>query len=160
MKQVFESDHISFVEVSEQLISDYLAMINDYENVNRFIGGLQKTVTEEQEAGWVRKKLEEKALVFSMIEKKTGDFIGNIEFMDPADSEGELGIAVTAGKQDLGYGTEAVSAFTAYGMNSLGMRRICLRTNPDNARAIHVYRKCGFREYDRSDDHVYMELYR
>ena len=39
MKQVFESEHISFVEVSEQLSEDYLTMVNDYENVNRFIGG-------------------------------------------------------------------------------------------------------------------------
>ena len=160
MKQVFESDNIRFVEVSEQLISDYLTMVNDDENVNRFIGGPHKTFTEEQETAWVREKLEEKAPVFSMIEKKTGNFIGNIELMDPSDSEGELGIAVTAAMQNLGYGTEAVAAFIAYGMNRLGMNRIRLRANPDNARAIHVYQKCGFREYRRTDDHVYMEIYR
>ena len=39
MKQVFESSRISFVEVSEQLVNDYLTMVNDYENINRFIGG-------------------------------------------------------------------------------------------------------------------------
>ena len=85
MKQVFESSRISFVEVSERLVEDYLAMVNDYENVNRFIGGKHKAYTEEQEREWVRKKLEEKALVFSMLEKKSGEFIGNIELMDPTD---------------------------------------------------------------------------
>lgn len=160
MKQVFESSRISFVEVSEQLVEDYLTMVNDYENVNRFIGGEQKTFTAEQEIKWVHEKLDEKALVFSMIEKKSGKFIGNIELMDPTDSEGELGIAITAKMQNLGFGTEAVIALTEYGMNQLGLKRVFLRTNPQNGRAIHVYQKCGFKEYDRTNDHIYMELSR
>ncbi len=157
MKQVFESDRIRFVEVSEQLVSDYLTMVNDYENVNRFIGGKHKTYTAEQEHEWVRKKLAEKAQVFSMLEKKSGAFIGNIELMDVNDSVGELGIAITAARQNAGFGTEAVSAVTEYGARHLGLKRVFLRTSPQNSRAIHVYEKCGFREYDRADDHVYME---
>ena len=160
MKQIFESDNISFVEVSECLVNDYLTMVNDYENVNRFIGGKKKTFTAEQELQWVREKLKEKALVFSMIEKTSGKFIGNIELMDPTDSEGELGIAITAEMQNRGFGTEAVIALTEYEMNQLGLQRIFLRTNPDNKRAIRVYEKSGFREFDRTDDHVYMEILR
>ena len=160
MKQVFESKRISFVEVSEQLVKDYLTMVNDYENVNRFIGGMHKTITEEQELKWVHEKLEENTPVFSMIEKKSAEFIGNIELMDVNGSVGELGVALTAAKQNSGYGTEAVSATTEYGFRQLGLKRIFLRTNPDNSRAIHVYQKCGFREYDRTDEHVYMELNR
>ena len=33
MKQIFESDNISFVEVSELLAKDYLVMVNDVEHV-------------------------------------------------------------------------------------------------------------------------------
>ena len=157
MKQVFESERIRFVEVSELLIRDYLIMVNDFENVDRFIGGRHETYTEEMEVRWVRKKLAEKAPVFSMIEKQSGAFIGNIELMDISDSAGELGIAITAGKQDQGYGTEAVAAITAFGRDRLGLKRIFLRTRSDNARAIRVYEKCGFREYDRREDHVCME---
>ena len=158
MKTIFESDNIRFTEVSELLTDDYLTMINDYENVNRYTGRSGKTSTREQEIEWVRKKLDEKAPVFSMIEKKSGRFIGNIELMNLTATEGELGIALTAGMQDMGYGTEAVRAFTRYGTEILGLKRICLRARPFNARAIHVYEKCGFREYARDDDHVYMEL--
>lgn len=160
MKQIFESDNISFVEVSETLISDYLIMINDNENVNRFISKRGKQITEEEETVWVRKKLEEKALIFSMIEKKTGDFIGNTELMDNSDTVKELGIAITAKKQNKGYGTEAVAALLKYGFETLGLQKIVLRAKPDNARAIHVYKKCGFREYDRNGEHVYMEVLR
>ena len=160
MKQIFESENILFVEVSEKLVGDYLAMVNDYEHVNRFIGGKHKTFSEEQEIEWVEKKLAEKALVFSMLEKGSGSFIGNIELMDVSASVGELGIAITAEKQDQGYGTEAVRALAQYGIDTLGLERVVLRTNPDNVRAIHVYEKCGFREYDRTEDTVYMEYSR
>ena len=60
MKQIFESERIRFVEVSEQLIQDYLVMVNDYENVSRFIGSIDRSYTEDDENAWVRKKLEEK----------------------------------------------------------------------------------------------------
>lgn len=160
MKQVFASGRIRFVQVTELLVNNYLDMVNDYENVNRFIGGKHKTFTAEQERKWVAEKLEAKAPVFSMVEKESGEFIGNIELMDVDHSVGELGIAITAGKQNKGYGTEAVLAVTEYGTRQLGLKRIFLRTNPQNGRAIHVYQKCGFKEYDRTDEHVYMELSR
>ena len=158
MKQIFESENIRFVEVSEELVKDYLVMVNDYENVNRFLGGKQKEYTEEQEKKWVQKKLEEKAPVFSLIDKNSEEFIGNIELMNVTDTQGELGIAITADKQEQGYGTEAVSALVKYGTDRLGLKKIVLRANPDNARAIRVYEKCGFREYDRNDEDVFMEL--
>ena len=160
MKQVFESGRISFVEVSKLLVNDYLIMVNDYENVNRFIGGMSKVFTEEQEIGWVQEKLVENAPVFSMIEEKSRRFIGNIELMDLTDTEGELGIAITAEMQNQGYGTEAVSAMVQYGFNHFGLTRIFLRTSPGNVRAIRVYEKCGFREYNRTDNHVCMEISR
>ena len=164
MKTVFASEKIDFVEVSELLVGDYLTMVNDYENVNRFIGGdrnfVSEPYTEEQERVWVRKKLAENAAVFSMIERKSGRFIGNIEFMDLTDTQGELGIAITAQMQDKGFGTEAVAAMTDHGFSRLGLERIFLRTRPFNLRAVHVYTKCGFAEYDRDEDHIYMEILR
>ena len=160
MKHIFESGRISFVKVSERLVNDYLIMVNDYENVNRFISGMKTTYTMDQEVQWVQGKLEENAPVFSMLEKKSGRFIGNIEFMDLTDLQGELGIAITADMQNQGFGTEAVFAMTEYGFNQSGLKRIFLRTNPDNSRARHVYEKCGLREYKRDFEHVYMEKLR
>ncbi len=159
MKQVFESNNISFVEVTESLVNDYLEMVNDEKNYTSSIGGVVKAYTAEQEIRWVREKLKEKAIVFSMIEKKSGKFIGNIELMDPTATEGELGIAITSKMQNLGFGTEAVMALIEYGMKQLGLKRVFLRTNPNNSRAIHVYQKCGFREYDQNDTHVFMEVH-
>ncbi len=158
--QVFESERIRFVAVTERLVPEYLAMMNDIEGVARFIGRRTEPVTEAQERKWVRRKLEENALVFSMLEKDGGGFVGNIELMDVRDGVGELGIAIRAEKQDLGYGTEAVAALARYGMERLGLERIFLKVYPDNPKAIRVYRKCGFREYDRTEEDIFMELTR
>ena len=156
IKQVFESERIRFVEVSEKLVEDYLVMINDVENVERFIGSVHEPFTAEKEIAWVHKKREEHATVFSMLEKESGEFIGNIELMDAEGPVRELGIALTAAKQGRGFGTEAVRALTAYGLEKLGLERITLRAKPFNARAIHVYEKCGFREYDRTEENICM----
>ena len=158
MKQIFESERIRFVEVSKELVRDYLVMVNDYERVNRWLGGRRDAYTEAQELEWVEEKLAEKAVVFSMIEKSSGSFIGNIELMDVSDSVGELGIAVTGQMQNQGYGTEAVSALIRYALGTLGLNRVFLRTYPGNARAIHVYEKCGFRPYDRTESDLFMSF--
>ena len=159
MKTIFETERIWFVEVSESLVNDYVNLVNDIEHVGRLIGRT-KTVTEEKEREWVREKLAEKAVLFSMIEKESGAFIGNIELMDVHDAVGELGIAITAEKQDLGYGTEAIPAVLDYGFARCGLERIFLKVYPDNLRAIHVYEKCGFRAYDRNEEDVFMEITR
>ena len=158
MTTVFTSENIRFVRVSEELVPDYLAMVNDWERVGKLIGSRRDPISEEKERRWVQKKLAEGAALFSMLEKDTGAFIGNIELMDIADRAGELGIAVTAAMQDKGYGTEAVRAMVEYGMDTLGLDRVFLKVFPDNARAIRVYEKCGFREYDRTEDDVFMEV--
>ena len=160
MTPIFSSNRIDFVHVSEDLVSDYLAMINDRENVGRFIGLSRRAepLTAEQERRWVQKKLAENATVFSMLERSTGQFIGNIELMDMADGQAELGIGITAQMQEKGYGTEAIPAMVRYGMDELGLSRVYLKAFPFNARAIHVYEKCGFREYDRTEKDVFMEI--
>ena len=158
MQPIFETENISFVRVSENLVPDYLAMVNDIENVGRFIGKSRPPITAEQETKWVQKKLAKGAPLFSMLDRETGAFIGNIEFMDVTDGAGELGIAITASMQDKGYGMEAITAMVRYGMDQMDLTRIFLSVFPDNARAIHVYEKCGFREYDRTEDDVFMEV--
>lgn len=157
---VFSSENMDFVLVSEELIPDYIVMVNDIERVERFIGEVHAPFTPEQERSWVQKKLAEKAVVFSMIEKESGGFIGNIELMDVSGAEAELGIAITAAKQDRGYGTEGIRRILEYGFRELGLTRIGLKAFAFNTRALHVYEKCGFRTYRRTEKDVYMEIIR
>ena len=107
MKILFESEHINFVNVSEDLIFDYLEMVNDIE-VQKYISNNRHAYTYEDEVNWVDRKLKEKTLVFSMIEKDTDEFIGNIEIMDIKNNVAEMGISITRRKQDKHFGEESI----------------------------------------------------
>lgn len=158
MKTLLESQNIRYVAVTEELVDDYLAMINDFAHVGRWIGSRTEPISAEKELSWVRRKRSENALLFSMVEKDGGAFIGNLELMDVQNGAAEMGIAITAGKQDRGYGKEAIARITEHAFRELGLDRIRLRVFPFNTRAIHVYEACGFREYDRTEQDVYMEI--
>ena len=160
MNVVFESENILYVQPSFDLIPDYLEMVNDIEHVARFIGERREPYTEEEERSYMQKKLDQKAEMFSMLEKSTRRFIGNLEFMNRKDDEAEWGIVMTYRMQDKGYGTEALKRSVEYGFAELGLRRIYLAVYANNPRAIHVYEKCGFKEYDRNDVDIVMEIRR
>lgn len=140
---IFESDNIYYIKVTELLINDYLTMINDPE-VQKGISHKVRTITYEQECEWVKKQIEENALIFSMIEKSTGDYIGNIEIMPIDNNIGEIGISITANKQDRHYGTEAMKRIIEYGYNDLKLDGFELNVYRTNPRAIRCYEKVGF----------------
>lgn len=158
MDKVFESENIIYVRPSFDLVPDYLEMVNDIENVARFIGDRRELLTEQQEMDYIKDKIDNNAVMFSMMEKGTDRFIGNIEFFNRVFEEAEWGIAITASMQNKGYGKEALKRSVEYGFNELGLTRIYLGVYADNPRAIHVYESCGFKEYDRNDVDVFMEI--
>ena len=158
MDVVFESENILYVRPSFDLIPDYLEMVNDIDHVARFIGERREPYTEEEEQSYMQGKLDQHAAMFSMLERDTRQFIGNLEFMNFKDDEAEWGIVMTHKMQDKGYGAEALQRSVEYGFSELGLRRIYLVVYADNLRAIHVYEKCGFIEYDRNDVDVFMEI--
>ena len=158
MNVVFESERILYVQPSFDLIPDYLEMVNDIEHVARFIGERREPYTEEEERSYMQSKMDQHATMFSMLEKDTRQFIGNIEFMNRKDDEAEWGIVMTYKMQNKGYGKEALKRTVEYGFNELGLNRIYLGVYRDNPRAIHVYEECGFKEYDRTDVDIFMEI--
>lgn len=158
MEKVFESENIIYVRPSFDLVPDYLEMVNDIENVAKFIGDRRELLTEQQEMDYIKDKIDNNAVMFSMMEKGTDRFIGNIEFFNRVFEEAEWGIAITASMQNKGYGKEALKRSVEYGFNELGLTRIYLGVYADNPRAIHVYESCGFKEYDRNDVDVFMEI--
>ena len=156
MNIVFESKNILFVKVSPSFAEDYLKMVNDKE-VTRFFEA-RPAYTLEQEIKWANSKLAEDSICYSMVEKGSLEFIGNIELMDVDEVSKELGIIITLDKQNKGYGTEAILAILNYAKEVLGLHKVVLRANPLNIRAIHVYEKCGFSYYNKTSDKVYMQI--
>ena len=108
MDVVFESDNIRFVKVTMELIPEYLEMVNDIDHVARFISDRRDIYTEDEEREYVQERIDNQAMMYSMLEKSIGSFIGNIEFFNRQEDQAELGIAITAKMQDKGYGKEAI----------------------------------------------------
>ena len=147
------SEKINYIKVSKDLINDYLNMINDID-IAKFISKNPKTYTYEQEEKWVEDQLNSNAKVFSMLEKNTNKYIGNIEIKD----YNEIGICITKDMQDKHYGTEALKAIINYAFNKLNLDEVVLKVYPNNKRAIHCYKNVGFVEYDKTDDTIYMKI--
>lgn len=158
MNVIFESENIIYVRPSFDLVPQYLEMINDIENVAKFIGGRRTLLTEQDEIDYIKDKMDKDATMFSMLEKDTREFIGNIEFFNRVDDEAEWGIVITSKMQNKGYGKEALRRSVEYGFNELDLKRIYLEVYANNPRAIHIYENCGFKEYDRTDVDVFMEI--
>lgn len=161
---VFCSSHINFVNVSEELIDDYLVMVNDKET-QRFLTHEERVYTREDEINWVKAKLEKKAYVFSMIDKDTDEFIGNIELMDVENKSAEVGICITKSMQDKYYGTEALQRLIEYSFNELGLEKLTAIVFSSNPRSIHTTEKVGFRrsfvlEKDNGVDDIHFVLER
>ena len=158
MNVIFESENIIYIRPSFDLVPEYLEMVNDIENVAKYIGERRTLLTEQEEIDYIKDKMDKDATMFSMLEKDTNEFIGNIEFFNRVDDEAEWGIVLTTKQQNKGYGTEALKRSVEYGFNELNLKRIYLGVYANNPRAIHVYEQCGFKEYDRTDVDIFMEI--
>lgn len=143
---ILQSENIDYVKINNELIDDYLIMVNDKE-IQKSISSKERTFTYEDEENWVFNKLENKDIIFSMIERKTNEFIGNIELMDVNETSAEIGICITPKKQDKHYGIEALKTIIDHAFNKLGLNEITLIVFSNNKRAIHCYKKLGFIEY-------------
>jgi diamine N-acetyltransferase len=89
--------------------------------------------------------------------------IGTISLrnIDPQRGEATLGIILSAGAVNRGYGTDAIRTLLAYAFGPLGLRQVCLEVAADNHRARRCYAKCGFQtvgQYWGVDGVLYLEM--
>lgn len=141
-----QSENIDYIKLSVDLIDDYLVMVND-EDIQKQISKNKRVYTYDDELAWVKEKIEKQDIIFSMLERSTGNFIGNVEFMKVNNGSAEFGICITPTYQNNHYGTEAIKAMIDYGFNKLNLNEIYLIVFSNNKRAIHCYKKLGFVEY-------------
>ena len=143
MEKVFESERINFVKITDELVDDYVAMIND-RDVQKLISHVVCSYSRDDELKWIEDKLKDGHPIFSMIDKNTNKFIGNIEILHIKDNAGELGISINQEMQNKHYGTEAIKRLLEYAFNDLKHTGMALYVFKTNERAIKVYKNCGF----------------
>ncbi len=166
-KYLLESENIIYVPISMEFINDYLTMVNDI-NVAKFISNEIRTFSYEEEEEWIQSKLEQNAVIFTMLEKNTNKFIGNIELLKFEGASAEMGITITGEMQNKHFGYEGMKTLIEYGFNTLKLDEIRLIVLSNNLRAIHCYKKLGFIEYkvdkdvtiidNESVDDIYMKI--
>ena len=90
-----------------------------------------------------------------------GEVIGLVQFFEEPDEDyrhADVDILLATRVHGRGLGSDAMRAITRHLIEDRGHHRITLTTWPDNARAIHVYEKIGFRQVgvtrrsERGDD--------
>lgn len=154
---IFESKNLYYIKLNEVLLNDYLEMVNNPE-IQRGISHQIKKFTYEDELTWLKMKIKEKAPIFTIIEKETNNFVGNIEIMHIVNNIGEIGICLALTKQNKHYGQEAIKALINYGYENLNIKGYELNVYNDNYCAIHCYEKVGFTIYGpgkkRDDIHM------
>ena len=84
---------------------------------------------------------------FWIIETAEGRPAGNVRLLGIDLFHLRAELAISIGEPDcfsLGLGTDAIRLVLGYAFEDLGLRRVDLQTDADNARAIRCYEKCGF----------------
>lgn len=154
-----------FLDDAEQ----YTRWMNDLE-VTRYLGHASKCFSLENEKKALERMVSE-GHNYAIVLKEEDHLIGNISLMDVNHlyQRAELGIFIgDAGDRNKGYGQEAIRLLIDYGFRFLNLRNIMLKVYSGNTSAIHVYQKCGFREFgrrtrclfvdDQWHDEIYMEI--
>jgi aminoglycoside 6'-N-acetyltransferase len=102
---------------------------------------------------------EEGSTVFTILAE--GTIAGSIQYAEETDPDyrhAGVDLFVSARFQGRGIGTDALRAVLTYLVDDLGHHRVIIDPAVENARAIHVYEKLGFRRvgvmrrYERGSD--------
>ena len=107
--------------------------------------GPEFTLESEQE--WYEEMRADPWRLVWCIETEDGQPIGNLGLHGIEETHGRATLGIAIGEKDFwgrGYGTEAIRQVLRYAFTELGLRRITLGTDEDNARGIRCYEKCGF----------------
>jgi RimJ/RimL family protein N-acetyltransferase len=106
-------------------------------------------ISEEQQEKWfISFTSSNKSKRFSVLENKTGEFVGlfRVDQIDWVNRSACIGLDIKADKRGLGYAKEAYAYFFDYYFNQCGLNRLYLATLETNAVALNLYRSLGFQD--------------
>ncbi len=149
--KLLETDNINFIKVSADLVDDYLELVND-KSIQKWTLTSEKEYTKEKELAWIQNVLDNDEVVFSMLEKKTGEFIGNASLEAIDKEKAEIAISIRKDMQGKGYGIEAIRGLIRYSKEALNLRELIAVIFSNNERSLHCFKKFGFQEYKKEDD--------
>lgn len=109
MQFIFETDNILFTKVSIELLDEYLELVND-KTIQRSTLTKEKEYSKEKELAWIQNVLDNNELVFSMLDKNTNEFIGNISLDVINDESAEIALSIKSIMQIKAMGKKRLGA--------------------------------------------------
>lgn len=84
---------------------------------------------------------------FSIEEIKNGQLLGHVTLwgIDPVVRIGNIGIIIGGEHVDQGFGTDAIRVLLRFAFEELGVNKVELCVWEFNSRAVHVYKRLGFK---------------
>jgi len=128
--------------------------------VNKFLSQNFRELTEEQELKWYNfMQSSENDLVFAILDKKTGQHIGNCALHKINNWKRNCELGIVIGDKHYwnhGFGTDAVKCLVDFAFSHLSLNSVKLNVYQYNKRAMQAYIKCGFRITGRQKkNHLY-----
>jgi RimJ/RimL family protein N-acetyltransferase len=99
---------------------------------------------------WVREMI--RTGINMVADSSENKVVGHVALFPINDQRCEVLVVVSPAYQDMGIGTELIQSGLQIA-SELGFERICLPVDAGNARARHVYRKCGFQYASDPQEH-------
>ena len=131
----------------DDVTPDYVAWLND-ERVNQYLESRFENHTLQNVERYVSDQLSNPDVVFAAMVDGTDRHIGNIK-LGPINwyhRRGDIGILI--GEPDAwgrGYATEAISAFSTFAFEEVGVERLTAGAYVSNQASIGAFQKAGFK---------------
>ncbi len=144
-ESILTGERVRLRPLEERDLPQFVEWLADRE-VTRWLAGIVDPPTLEDEYEWYERRRSDPDSVMWAIETADGRLLGNVELrLAPPARRAEMGIAVQDKTQwSKGYGTDAARLVLDYAFKELGLNRVELTTDEENARAVRCYEKCGF----------------
>ena len=139
-------------------VEKFTEWLNDFETTD-YIGRSAQIMSLKAEKEFLDSHYKEEAS-FGIVTLNENKLIGTIslEKINHINRTAMLGIFI--GDKDYrskGYGTEVIRLILDYGFNYLNLNSVALHVMSFNERAMKCYKKCGFKEYGRRRQCVFVD---
>lgn len=148
----FEGERVALGPMRRELLPLYYRWANDF-IVERGNGAVFVPITlAEQEAALNAQSSNRQMIRFTVYERSSMRPIGITMLNDISRWHGTAEFAIMLGERDAwgkGYGTETTRLLLDYAFTACGLHNVMLKVHAFNERAIHAYRRAGFKEIGR-----------
>jgi len=137
-----------------------LASLRDDEGAQRLLMSRVRGSSEQAAQSWVERVRSDAAALLLVIAAKEDDVaLGYVQLggIDLVSRRAQFGICIAEAARGRGIGTEAVALTEQYLARVWNLRKLVLEVLADNAGAIAVYRRCGFREVGTLREHFHYD---